>query len=374
VTTAKSEEIGELGRRFAADGEFVGAEPFGTGHIHDSYAAEYDLEGTRRRYLFQRINQYVFKDPDAVMANIERVTAHLRDKLEAAGAGDAERRALTTVSTTTGRSYWHDGGNEYWRAYEFIEGARSYEVVQSPAHAEACARAYGAFQHLLTDLPGPRLVETILNFHNTPSRYRALEQAIERDTEGRAASVRSEIDFALARKGLISRLVEAQARGEIPERIVHNDTKVSNVLIDDETGEGICVVDLDTVMPGSALYDFGDMVRAAANPAAEDERDLDRVTMQLGLYEALVVGYLSSAGGFLVPAEVAQLAFSGRLLTLQQGVRFLTDHLEGDHYFRVVRENHNLDRCRTQFKLVQSMEEQEGAMEEVVERAVGRSR
>ena len=358
-------------RSFALQGQFVGAESFGTGHIHDSYAALYSADGVQRRYLIQRINQHVFKTPPEVMENIERVTAHLNSKLERAGAKDMGRRALTIVPTLDGMSYWHDGGEEYWRAYEFIEGASSFEVVRSPAHAEACARAYGIFQNLLNDLPGPRLIETIPNFHDTPSRYRSFEHAIETDAADRVASVRPEIDFALARKEMSSRLVDAQARGEVPERIVHNDTKVSNVLIDDKTGEGICVVDLDTVMPGLALYDFGDMVRAGANPAAEDERDLDRVTMQLPLYEALVKGYLSSAGQFLMRAEVEHLAFSGRLITLQQGVRFLTDHLEGDQYFRVLRENHNLDRCRTQFKLVQSMEEQEEVMEEVVARAVG---
>ena len=370
MATDQSPDIENIGRRFSIEGEFVSAVMYGTGHIHDSYAATYNIHGQQRRFLFQWINQHVFKDPAAVMSNVSRVTAHLRSKVEAQGSGEVGRRNLTLVPTREGNTYWHDGDDEYWRVYEFIEGAQSYEVVRSPDHAEACARAYGHFQRLLDDLPGPRLIETILEFHHTPSRYRTFEEAIAKDLAGRASSVRREIDFALARKELSTRLVDAQSRGEIPERVVHNDTKASNVLIDDTTGEGICVVDLDTVMPGVALYDFGDMVRAGTNPAAEDETNLDLVNMQLPLFEALVKGYLSSAGGFLVPAELAQLAFSGLLITLQQGVRFLTDHLEDDHYFRTTRENHNLDRARTQFKLVESMEAQAEQMEVVIAKAI----
>ena len=370
MTTDKSPNIENIGRRFSIVGEFVSAELYGTGHIHDSYAATYSMHGEQRRFLFQWLNQNVFKDPEAVMSNIARVTAHLRSKLEAQGKGEVGRRTLTVVPTLERNPYWHDGDNEYWRVYEFIEGAQSYEVVRSPEHAEVCARAYGHFQRMLDDLPEPRLIETIPKFHHTPSRYRTFEEAIAKDLVGRASSVRTEIDFALARKDLSTRLVNAQSRGELPERVVHNDTKMSNVLIDDTTGEGICVVDLDTVMPGLALYDFGDMVRAGTNPAAEDETNLDLVDMQLPLFEALVKGYLSSAGGGLAPTELAQLAFSGLLITLQQGVRFLTDHLEGDHYFQITRENHNLDRTRTQFKLVESMEAQEEKMEAVVAKVI----
>jgi aminoglycoside phosphotransferase (APT) family kinase protein len=236
--------------------------------------------------------------------------------------------------------------------------------VESAEQAFKAARAFGEFQRQLADLPAPRLHDTIPDFHHTPKRFAALEAAIRADAAGRAKLARAEIDFALAHQPMTRVLLEAN----LPERVTHNDTKFNNVMLDEATGEGICVIDLDTVMPGLALYDFGDMVRTTTSPAKEDERDLTKVTMQFPMFEALVRGYLAAAGGFLTPAEKQRLAFSGKLITFEIGIRFLTDYLAGDVYFKVHRDGHNLDRCRTQFKLVESIAQQEDAMNKLVEK------
>ena len=245
----------------------------------------------------------------------------------------------------------------------FIDGAIAVERIESPPQAYQVAAAFGRFQQQLASLPPPRLNDTIPDFHNTPMRFESLQKAIEADAANRAQFVKPEIDFALARQAMTAVLLDA----DLPERIAHNDTKSSNVLLDDVTGEGLCVIDLDTVMPGLTLYDFGDMVRSMASSAAEDERDLSQVGMQFPIFEALVRGYLSSAGDLLIPREKQFLAFSGKLITFENGLRFLSDYLSGDIYYKVHREGHNLDRCRTQFKLVESIERQEEQMNGLVE-------
>jgi Phosphotransferase enzyme family len=347
-------------RAFAIDGEFAGAAPYGSGHINDSYCAIFERGGASTRYLLQRINHQIFKNPVALMENIERVTAHLATKV--ADDPDHDRRAMTLIPTRAGGVLYVDADGNYWRAYRFIGNATTYNSVQSPEQAFQAARAFGEFQRMLADLPAPRLHDTIPDFHNTPKRLAALEQAIAADVAGRAARARQEIEFAMARTSIAARLVEAG----LPERVTHNDTKINNVLLDDATGEGTCVIDLDTVMPGLAAYDFGDMVRTATSPAPEDEQDLSRVNMEFPLFDALARGYLSTAGGFLTPAEKESLAFAGRLITFEIGIRFLTDYLSGDTYFKVHRDGHNLDRCRAQFKLLQSIEFQEDRMAELI--------
>jgi aminoglycoside phosphotransferase (APT) family kinase protein len=256
-----------------------------------------------------------------------------------------------------------DANGDHWRAYRFIQKARTYEAVESTEQAFQAAKAFGRFQKLLADLPAPRLNDTISDFHHTPKRFAALEQAIASDVAGRATMARPEIEFALVRKSMVGVLLDAN----LPERVTHNDTKFNNVMLDDATGEGICVIDLDTVMPGLALYDFGDMVRTTTSPVKEDEQDLSKVTMQFPMFEALVRGYLASAGDFLNMEEKQHLAFTGKLITFEQGIRFLTDHLAGDTYYKVHRDGHNLHRCRTQFKLVESIEQQEEQMDRLVE-------
>lgn len=359
-------DVRAVGGNFQLKGEFESAVPYGSGHINDTYLAVYKVQGQPRRFIHQRINHNVFKDPVSLMENIARVTAHQRRKLEAENCPDPERRALTTISAKDGRAYWQDAEGNTWRTYIFIEGATSHDSIQSAAQATQAAKAFGQFQSMLTDLPGERLHDTIPGFHDTPKRLQALMAAIERDERNRAAEASKEIEFVMARAGITSALLDKHAEGLIPERITHNDTKLNNVMLDDVTSEGICVIDLDTVMPGLALYDFGDMVRTATSPRPEDELDLSLIHMRMPMFEALVDGYLSAAHGFLTPTERDCLAFSGKLITLEIGIRFLTDFLMGDVYFKTKRPNHNLDRCRTQFRLVESIEEQEDAMNQVV--------
>ena len=352
---------GAAARQFQIGGVFRSAARYGSGHINDTYRAIFEQAGAEVRYILQRINSNIFKNPVALMENIQRVTSHLA--AQAAGEPESERRVLTLIPAREGWAWHVDAEGNYWRAYRFIEGARTYDTVESAEQAFQAGKAFGRFQQMLASLPAPRLHETIPDFHNTPKRFVALEQAIAADAAGRARLAGREIEFALARKSMAGVLLDAN----LPERVTHNDTKFSNVLLDDVTGEGICVVDLDTVMPGLALYDFGDMVRTTTSPAMEDERDLSKVTMQFAMFEALVRGYLQAAGGFLTKAEKQHLAFSGKLITFEQGIRFLTDYLAGDTYYKVQREGQNLDRCRTQFKLIKSIEEQEDKMERLLE-------
>jgi hypothetical protein len=361
MTMKMKHNVREVARHFQIYGGFCSAEPYGSGHINDTYCVVFDQAGTMTRYIFQRINHNIFKQPVSLMENIRRVTTHLAGKMSS--EPDFSRRVLTLIPARNGLFYHHDEQGNYWRAYLFIEKAKTYDAVESSDQAFEAAKAYGRFQKLLTDLPAPRLHDTIPDFHHTPKRFAALVKAIENDASNRAGLAKAEIEFALQRAAIVDVLINAR----LPERVTHNDTKFNNVMLDDTAGEGICVIDLDTVMPGLVLYDFGDMVRTTTSPAKEDELDLKRVTMQMPMFEALVRGYLASAGDFLTPAEKRLLAFSGKLITFEIGLRFLTDFLGGDTYFKVHRNGHNLDRCRTQFKLVESIENQEESMNELVE-------
>ena len=358
-------------RAFSLLGQYRSGAAYGSGHINDTFAVVMDQAGTAVRYLLQRVNDRVFTNVPALMDNIQRVTAHATRRAgEVAGDPDASRRCLTLVAARDGLPYHRDAHGGWWRCYLFIEHARTYDVVNTPQQAMAAARAFGEFQRLLVDLPGRRLHETIPFFHDTRRRFQAFQQAVEADAHGRAAQARNEIAFALNREPLVDALLSLQARGEIPERVTHNDTKFNNVMLDDATQAAICVIDLDTVMPGIALNDFGDMVRSATNSAAEDERDLSTVHARLPIFESLVEGYLSAARPFLNEAEIAHLAISGQVITFEIGLRFLTDFLAGDTYFKVKRPNHNLDRAANQFALVRSLESQQSVMEAVVARQV----
>lgn len=354
-------DISAVARQFEINGEFLDSRRYGSGHINDTFRAVFDVGGVPAPSIFQRINHNVFKNPVALMENIQRVTSHLATQV--AANPDRCRRVLSLVLARNGQ-FWHlDTEGNYWRAYRFIDGARTYDAAVSTEQAFQAARAFGQFQKQLADLPAPRLHDTIPDFHNTPKRFAALECAITADVAGRAILAKPEIEFALAHQSITSVLLDAN----LPERVTHNDTKFNNVMLDDVTGEGICVIDLDTVMPGLALYDFGDMVRTTTSPTQEDERDLSKIAMQFPMFEALVRGYLASAGEFLTRAERQFLAFSGKLITFEIGLRFLTDYLSGDTYFKVHRDGHNLDRCRTQFKLIESIEKQEEEMNRLVE-------
>jgi len=368
----KEAQLQEISKQFQIYGEIQHAETCKIGHINETYSATYDQGGTRVRYIHQKINRSVFKDPALVMHNVARVTSHLRQKLAGLTTRDITRRSLTIVPTRDGQTFYSDSAGEYWRTFVFIEGVQTYESVQSPGQAFEAGKAFGFFQNLLVDLPGGRLADTIPHFHHTRKRFQSLQQAVESDHVNRSISSKPEIEFALRHEPVVDVLLDALAGKKIPERITHNDTKFNNVMLDTVTGEAMCVVDLDTVMPGCVLYDFGDMVRTTTSPTMEDELDLSKVRMQMAMYKKLAEGYLSTAGAFLTKAERAHIAFAGKLITFTIGLRFLTDHLAGDNYFRIHRPGHNLDRCRTQFKLVESIEHQEEAMQTFVDKLARR--
>jgi len=361
--TMKMKSIASL---FAIPGDFLAAAPYGNGHINDTYAVSIRQGGTPLRYIFQRINHHVFQQPEKLMDNVLRVTRHIRAGMD--GIPDASRRTLTVIPATDGRPFAKDDENCYWRVYVFVEEAHSRDTAEAPEHAFQAARAFGRFQKDVADLSTPRLHEVIPGFHHTPQRFEALENAINADSRGRVAACSREIDFAMARKTDAHLLTDLLAAGQLPERITHNDTKLNNVLRDNLTGEGVCVIDLDTVMPGLIHYDFGDMVRSATCTAAEDETDLRKVQVRFDLFEALLRGYLDAANDFLTPLEKELLPFSGKLITLEIGVRFLTDYLQGDIYFKTKRPEHNLDRCRNQFQRVCSIEEQLDEMTTLLKR------
>jgi hypothetical protein len=364
--------IEEIAQNFGIEGELVEGGAFGNGLINDTLAGTFERDGKRRRYVFQRINHRVFKNPVGLMQNVRRVCGHIRARLEADGVDQLDRRSLTLLNTISDGPLLHiPGKDEYWRCYRYINHCTSYDVVSTEEQAYQAARKFGEFQKLVADLPGPRLTETIPDFHHTPKRFAALEAAIASDPHGRAGDCRAEIEFALSRRGVANHLLDLHARGEIPERITHNDTKLSNVLICDMTGSGMCVVDLDTVMPGLSLYDFGDMVRTCVSPGEEDTDDLSTIHVRLPMFEALARGFIEELGELLTPAERANLAFAGKLLTFEVGIRFLTDYLLGDVYFSTKRPGHNLSRCRTQFHLVRSLEERENEMNRFVGSLVG---
>lgn len=361
-------DIAKVAAAFDMRGEFLGAESYGSGHINDTYAACYDQGGSPVRYIHQRINHSIFKDPPSLMDNVNRVTEHQRRKLIEIGSDDLTRRALTLIPTLDGESFYKDEDGNFWRTYIFVEKAQTYDQIENTDQAFQAAKAFGEFQKQLCDLPGERLHETIPAFHDTRSRFEVLQEAIDGDTHNRASDVSEEIEFACARAPIVGVLMDLQSEGLIPEVTTHNDTKLNNVMIDDKTNEGVCVIDLDTVMPGLSLYDFGDMVRTAARPTLEDETDLSKVVARMDMFEAVTRGYLESAGDVLNQVEKDHLAFSAKLITFEIGIRFLTDYLQGDVYFKTHRPGHNRDRCHVQFKMVESFEAHEDRMNSCVER------
>ena len=351
----------ELCSNFEYQGEYIGARRYGEGHINDTFL----VETTGKRYILQRVNTLVFKEPEKLIENVVAVTEYLHNRI-ISNFGDPYRETLTLIPTKDGQWFYKTEQGDVFRMYLFIGDARSYQTIENPEMFYKVAKSFGRFQNLLKAFPADKLHETIPNFHNTVDRYRLFKEAIAADKAGRRTEVLEEIDFLLKREEEASLVLDAIASGEIPLRVTHNDTKLNNVMIDDETGEGVCVIDLDTVMPGSMLYDFGDSIRFGASTAAEDETDLSKVEMDLGLFEQYTRGYIEELKESITPKEVELLAFSAKLMTLECGMRFLTDYLDGDCYFRIHREKHNLDRARTQLKLVADMEKKMDKMNEIV--------
>ena len=355
----------DLFRQFAVDGNLMEAAPYGSGYINDTYLGRYQTPQGERRYIHQRINHLVFRQPEKLMENLERVTRYAREQIEAAG-GDPLRETLNLVPTRAGESYIRTPEGEYWRTFLFIPGVITYDVLGEAQLAYSPARAFGAFLNMLDSLPGPRLHETIPDFHHTGKRFDAFLAAVQADSTGRCAECQPEIDFLLQREADAGVVVDLLASGDLPERVTHNDTKLNNVLVDEHSGQGICVIDLDTVMPGSLLYDFGDLIRMGTATAAEDETDLNRVTVDLDLFNWLTRGYLDAVRDILTPHEWELLAFGGRLITYEQAIRFLGDYLRGDVYYKIRYPRHNLDRARNQIKMLQEMERQRSAMEAII--------
>ncbi len=335
--------------------------PYGNGHINDTFLVVAD----GKRYILQRINDGVFPHPEEIMENICAVTAHIRKKAEASG-GDAERCTLTVVPTDGGTAFARDSIGSYWRLYDFVEGTVSKDMPDGAKDFGAAARAFGEFQCALADFSADTLHEAIKNFHNTPIRFENLVKSIERDACGRAASVKPEIEFALAHEEFAKTLEKAHAEGRLPLRVTHNDTKLNNILFDAGDLSPVCVIDLDTVMPGYSVNDFGDSIRFGANTAVEDERDLSLVSLDLELFEAYAKGFIEGCGGRLTKGELELLPYGAMMMTYECGIRFLADYLDGDVYFRVHREGHNLDRARNQFALVADMEKKLADMERIV--------
>lgn len=360
-------DLRHIASLFDMRADFVHAHPYGSGHINDTYCAWYDQAGLRVRFIHQRVNSNVFKRPVELMENVERVTRHALAVLTESGNPESRRRTLTCIPARDGKPYAIGPDGSVWRTYPFIERARGFDELETNLQAYEAARAFGAFQNLAAGLPGGRLHETIPDFHHTPKRLAALHAALATDAHNRAVECKAELAFALARTDDCAIVTSLIANGEIPERVTHNDTKLNNVLLDDVTAEGVCVIDLDTTMPGSALYDFGDMVRTAVPTTREDDTGLENLDLRLDRFEALVRGYLSAAA-FLNPTEIGHLAYAGKLLTLECGIRFLTDYLQGDSYFKIQSASHNLDRCRNQFAFVSQLEIRMEELIGVVER------
>jgi len=361
-------DITAVVEHFDLGGEIVASAPVTTGHINDTYVLTTSARGRQTRYVLQRINHHVFKDPPRLMENVARITEHIRTKV---AKTDPERasRQLMVIPSDGAHGCHRDADGNFWRVYNFVENAVTYDTPESTGLACEAARMFGWFQSLLTDLPGPILHETIPGFHDTPHRLRYFQHILAEDRFNRAQGAAAEIDFVMENAALCNVLPDLVARGELPIRIAHNDTKINNVMLDKDTGQGVCVIDLDTVMPGLSVHDFGDLVRTAACRAAEDERDLAKVAIDIPLFEALARGFARETGRFLTPAEKCHLVFGGKLITFEQMIRFLTDDLAGDVYYKIHRDGHNLDRARTQMKLVQSIIAQEETLNGLVARA-----
>ena len=352
--------------RFRIPGRYLSRQMIGSGHINDTWSVSFEVEGRPIRYVIQRINHKVFANPPAVMENMLRVCEHIW--LKCKDLPDGERRVLRVIPARDGRPFYLDEAGNYWRACPLIENASTYDRVERPVQAYQAAFAYGRFQKMLLDLAGPPLHETIPQFHSGARRFADFLAAAKRDPHQRATEAAASIDFVNQRCNDFSHLENLVAKGVLPIRTTHNDTKLNNVLLDDQTGEGLCVIDLDTVMPGLTLYDFGDLVRSGATTGHEDEQNLDLVRFDVQTFEALLRGYLAGTDGFLVPAERENLYFSGIFMTLIIGTRFLTDHLSGDQYFKISRPGQNLDRARAHFALVRAMSDREDEMSERVTR------
>jgi len=361
--------VNEIAARFAIPGQITAADPYGSGHIHDTFLLRVGDAGRSARYILQRINTDVFRDPAALMDNLARICTQLRRSLERERVPDPQRRQLRLVQTTTGATHWVDADAGHWRCFQFIEGTRSLDQVETEQQAYETARTFGDFLARMSDWEGARLAITIPDFHDLDVRYAALEAAIRRDFEGRAKSVRVEIEQSASWYERLKRTIRAEGAEGLPIRIVHNDCKINNVLLDVETGEGLCAIDLDTVMDGTVLADFGELVRTSSSRSAEDAAGVARMAIDRDLLRGVARGFLAGAGGILDASEISALPLAGPLMAFENAIRFLTDHLSGDVYFRIRREAQNLDRARAQLRRVELLDAQRDTIRELIESA-----
>lgn len=357
-------DLKEIYNRFRAEGTYSSWEAVGSGHIHDTYLVK-TLEEGSDDYILQRLNNRVFRNIEQLQSNIERVTTHIQNKLRNIPGSDIRRECLTLVPSIDGKSWIRDKEGSYWRMFLFIPRHRSYDIVDGTEKAYEGGKAVGKFQAMLADMPGEPLFETIPSFHNVERRLDTFMETVKKDPLKRSGVVKKEIKMIFDRAEDMKIILKLGREGLIPVRITHNDTKFNNVLLD-ENDKALCIIDLDTVMPGYVLYDFGDAIRTGANTAAEDEKDLKKISMDLNLYEAYAAGYLSEVSSVLNNAEKQYLAFGPKLLTYSQSVRFLTDYIDGDKYYKIHYEEHNLDRTKAQLKLLTSMEEQYEEMKRII--------
>ena len=358
----------EIAKQFEFEGTFIKGEPYGHGHINSTFVLNFETQTKgQRRYILQKINDTVFKKPEKLMENIENVTNHIRNKVIANG-GDENKEVLTLIKVKNGEVFYKDPSGNYWRAYIFIEGANTYQLVKNVEHFYSTGRAIGNFIECLDDFSAEQLYETIPDFHNTQKRYQDFLAILKSDRKGRAKEIQKEIQFVLDREEDTKVLTTLLEQKKIPLRVTHNDTKFNNVMIDDVTGEGVCIIDLDTVMPGAIHYDFGDAIRSGAATAEEDETDLSKVGLNMQLFENFAKGFIEATKGSLTEIEIEYLPFAAKLMTFECGMRFLSDYLDGDVYFKINKENHNLDRARNQFQLVEDIESKIEEMQEIVKK------
>ncbi len=356
----------EIISKFNFDGKVIDYKPFGSGHINDTFVIRCELEGNEIKYILQRINTSVFKKPDEVMANISRVTNFLKKKIAELG-GNPEREAITVINTRDGNLYYIDKNGNCWRALTFIANTVSLDLPETENDFYQSAVAFGNFQKMLADYPVDTLFDTIPDFHNTPVRYENFLRSLKKNASGRAYNALAEIEFVKARADFMSVLEDANKNGILPLKVTHNDTKINNVMLDKDTREPVCVVDLDTIMPGYSVNDFGDSIRFGASTAVEDEKDLSKVHFDIKLFETFTKGFLKGCGGTLTDGEVDLLPEGAKMMTLECGMRFLADYIDGDTYFKTSYDDHNLVRCRTQFRLIEEMEEHWDEMKRIVE-------
>lgn len=360
--------LNEVIAAYSLGGKVAGALRYGQGHINDTFAVYVQKEnGDAARFILQRISPAAFQNPAHLMKNICGVTEYLRNRIIEKN-GDENRECMTVIPTRDGHPYYTDSEGHAWRLYVFVEGTVCMQQVERPEDFYNVGEAFGKFQQMLSGYPAETLYHTIEKFHDTRDRYHRFELALEEDKMSRAKEAAAEIEFVCSRQTDCEVLMKLLEAGELPLRVTHNDTKLNNVLIDRKTGKGICIIDLDTVMPGLVHNDFGDSIRFGANHCAEDETDLSKVNFSLPLFETYTRGFLSAAGGALTQKEKEYLPWGARLMTLECGIRFLTDYLQGDVYFRIHHPKHNLDRCRTQLKLVSDMERCFPEMKAIVEK------